>query len=68
MCNGSTTVFGAVCLGSNPGQATKQKRSRNESCGFFMPDTVSMEQRVKRAQCVDKAKTSSLAFWIGVTL
>ncbi len=24
LCNGSTTVFGSVCLGSNPGNPTKK--------------------------------------------
>ncbi len=35
MCNGSTTVFGAVCLGSNPGQATKEKALTKVEA-FFM--------------------------------
>ena len=26
-CNGSTTVFGTVCLGSNPGRATLKRSS-----------------------------------------
>jgi hypothetical protein len=35
LCNGSTTVFGAVCLGSNPGQATKEKALTKVEA-FFM--------------------------------
>ena len=27
-CNGSTTVFGSVCLGSNPGKTTYRKVNR----------------------------------------
>jgi hypothetical protein len=46
------------------GRATKEKRSHNASCGFFMPE----KQRVKRAQCIDKAKTSLLDFCIGDAL
>ena len=32
-CNGSTTGFGSVCLGSNPGRTTQKKSALN--AGFF---------------------------------
>ena len=47
-------------------QPNKKKPQRK--LRFFYAREGCMEQRVKRAQCVDKAKTSSLDFWIGVTL
>ena len=43
LCNGSTTVFGAVCLGSNPGQATKGKASTKVGA-FFMQKIESTKE------------------------
>ena len=37
-CNGSTTVFGAVCLGSNPSEASIKKPQL--SGFFFIPMVV----------------------------
>ena len=36
-CNGSTTVFGTVCLGSNPGWTTK-KNSHPMRWEFFLKE------------------------------
>ncbi len=42
-CNGSTTVFGTVCLGSNPGGPTKRKTLRRflRSVFYFYENSVS---------------------------
>jgi hypothetical protein len=34
-CNGSTTGFGSVCPGSNPGSPTDKKRPKNISWGVL---------------------------------
>jgi hypothetical protein len=48
LCNGSTTVFGAVCLGSNPGQATKEKASTKVGA-FFMPK-IKLNEGAERSE------------------
>ena len=45
-CNGSTTVFGSVCLGSNPGKTTIEKKETSKPHGrmvsfFFFADELS---------------------------
>ena len=45
-CNGSTTVFGSVCLGSNPGKTTIEKKETSKPHGrmvsfFFFADGLS---------------------------
>jgi hypothetical protein len=39
LCNGSTTVFGSVCLGSNPGSPTTIKIS-TAMLGFFFSNLL----------------------------
>ena len=38
-CNGSTTVFGSVCLSSNLGRTTREALKENIFRGFFFRDS-----------------------------
>ena len=47
-CNGSTTVFGSVCLGSNPGKTTHRKGRKPQ--GFLLLFLVTL-LFVRAAKC-----------------
>ena len=39
-CNGSTTGFGSVCLGSNPGRTTQKKRHDDGELSTLVGDSL----------------------------
>ena len=47
-CNGSTTGFGSVCLGSNPGRTTQKRREDGELSTFVGDSLFFMLQNMLR--------------------
>ncbi len=55
-CNGSTTVFGAVCPGSNPGRSTTKAPQRR---GFFLSGKGRKVRATQRSVIPTRSGTTS---------